>query len=467
MHTKALGFMRVHYYVSILAFAVLAFASVAIADIISGSTSVASSTQVTVTQLSVGAPTSTVSGNILLASIAINGGLSAVINSEPSGWHQISRTDNDSNVTMIAYWKLATASDVGASYVWTINGQTQAEGGITAYSGVNTLNPIDLTATSTGFSQTAVAPSISTSAANEEVVALFATDFVKNANIQYFGPVTGLAQKYNSPNAPYGPSIAAFDAIQTAADVSGSKSSTITGNKNRNWVSQTIALRKASSVIGVDTTSNVGYDPIESGVYTAPLTVGGSDRLLFVTVVLDNLIDSDVITSATFAGQPLTLLKKLPMYYHGSFGNSGREDVYVYAMVAPPLGTNNVSISAQNIHFISIKAVNYTGVRQVLPTNTLFDSHDDFGSPDVLNFTAGPLHSGTNSWAVGVAVGTASIESGNMSGAYLRIGTLPNGTAVFDSNGSTAGNDVTASFGMFSNVYGNAWATFITELEPS
>jgi hypothetical protein len=87
-------------------------------------------------------PASVAAGNLLLANIAINGGSPANVTA-PSGWTQVLRNDNDTNVSLISYYKVAGASEP-SNYTWTIDTQTRAEGGITQYSGVDTSNPIDV-----------------------------------------------------------------------------------------------------------------------------------------------------------------------------------------------------------------------------------------------------------------------------------------------------------------------------------
>jgi hypothetical protein len=70
----------------------------------------------------------------------------------------------------------------------------------------------------------------------------FAGNF-KTTTTGYFSTPTGMTEKYDVAHIPLGPSTAADDVTQVNAGASGSNSSTIAGNKNRNWVSQTIALR--------------------------------------------------------------------------------------------------------------------------------------------------------------------------------------------------------------------------------
>jgi hypothetical protein len=214
--------------------------SVAVANIISGNVSTNYSSHATYTLLTINEPASVTQGDLLLANIEVNGGTPANITA-PAGWTQILRTDNDTDISIISYWKIAGASEP-STYTWTVDTQTRAEGGITQYSGIDPTNPIDVAAGNSGFGKVATTSSIMTSTPNEEVVALYGFD-AGNNTIGYFSTPTGMTEKYDVTHIPLGPSTAADDVIQTTAGTSGSMSSTITGNKNRNWVSQAIALR--------------------------------------------------------------------------------------------------------------------------------------------------------------------------------------------------------------------------------
>src|SRR5216683_2221439 len=163
---------------SLIAFSFL-FASVALADIVSGTPTTNHSTDVTITQLTLGTPT-VAAGDFMIANISINGG-SAATTTAPAGWTQILRTDNDTNVSLISYSKIAGASEP-TSYTWAVDHQTTMEGAITPYSGIDATNPIDTSAGNTGFGTSATTTSVTTTAANEEVVSLFAADIGKSNN---------------------------------------------------------------------------------------------------------------------------------------------------------------------------------------------------------------------------------------------------------------------------------------------
>jgi hypothetical protein len=240
----------------------LSVGAVAIAAITSGTPQTASSTQVTTTNVTVNKPSSS-TGDLLLATIAIHGGSSAVVSSVPSGWHLIASTTNDASLSLISYWKVDSGSEP-SNYTWVINGQTTAEGAITPYSGVDNLNLIDVAPFqgNSGLSASATTTAITTATASDTVVAVFAVDEGKSSNSgAYFRTPTGMTEKLDASNVPFGPSLALDEEAQSAAGTFGSVSSSISGgNKPKNWATQVIALRHARTYETFDS----------SGTWTAP-----------------------------------------------------------------------------------------------------------------------------------------------------------------------------------------------------
>lgn len=228
--------------VNIILLGILSIAAITLADIVSGSSAVGNSSSVTITQITVAKPVSTVGNDVLIASIAVNGGAPATV-TPPTGWNLISRTDNDTDVSIISYWKVAGNSEP-AAYTWTINSQTRAIGGITRYSGVDTSNPVDVVGGASNRSTTAIAPSITTTSANDQIVTLFAFN-AGVTNTGHFSTPAGMNEKYDTTNTPFGPSLASHDALQAVAGPSGSKSSNLGNGPQRNWVAQQIALKPA------------------------------------------------------------------------------------------------------------------------------------------------------------------------------------------------------------------------------
>lgn len=94
------------------------------------------------TSLTINRPATTQTGDVLFADIVTNVGNSSTI-SAPSGWTQLV-TDSNSALRSSAFWHVASAGDP-SSFTFTFNGSYQSSGGIAAYSGVDTTNPIDST----------------------------------------------------------------------------------------------------------------------------------------------------------------------------------------------------------------------------------------------------------------------------------------------------------------------------------
>jgi hypothetical protein len=241
--------------------ATLGLGAVAIAAIVSGASTTGASNHVTYTQLTLNVPTES-AGDVMIASLAIKGGTATVMVTVPTGWTQIARTDNDTNVTLISYYKIASASEP-SSYTWTIQDQTRAEGGITDYGGVDTTgSPIVAFSGNTGRGKFATTSPIVTGS-GAQVIALFATEVGTTSTSGYFlaPTTTSMTQKYNVSNAALGPSIAEFDASKASGGSTGSIASATSDNKTRDWAAQEIVL--------------------SSGPTTDPMTVSSSTLALW------------------------------------------------------------------------------------------------------------------------------------------------------------------------------------------
>jgi hypothetical protein len=383
MRNYFLGALRVHSFgFLVLVLGALCVASVVMADIISGIPTTAISAHVTITQLTINKPTVSV-GDTMIASIAVNDG--TIVNvTAPSGWTQIARTDNDINVALISYWKVAGASEP-STYTWSIDEQTKAVGGITPYSGVDAVNPIDTAAGSSGFGTLATTSAVTTTAANEEIIAFFATDVNKS-----FSTPTGMTQKYNLAHTSAGPSMAADDVIQAVAGSAGSKSSTITGNKQRNWVAQQIALRKVPEVPVVNGSASAGaindIPPLVTNI-TFPHTVNpGNNQILIVTMGAEG---SGEDTSATYYGIPMT---------KGNPHGAGDSEYYDYwYLLNPPTGTHDVVVNFPSAAGRHYGAVTISNVDQTTPFDTVVHvSGGDFSSASNVRATTDVTTTGAN-----------------------------------------------------------------------
>jgi hypothetical protein len=116
-------------------------------------------------------PSSAVAGDVLIAGIAWFGNHSSFSPTPPAGWTLI-RSDTDTPFGQFTYYKVVGASEP-SSYTWT-GLEEYSAGGITAYSGVDTANPINGASGSVEVnSGTVVAPSITTTRGNVMLIGVF------------------------------------------------------------------------------------------------------------------------------------------------------------------------------------------------------------------------------------------------------------------------------------------------------
>ncbi|HYF13257.1 MAG TPA: hypothetical protein VD928_03100, partial [Candidatus Paceibacterota bacterium] len=186
--------------------------SVVIADISVGNSRTNVSNDVIYSEVTLTKPSGVVSGDLLLASISINGGQpTTATTTHPSGWTLLAKTDNDTHVGILTYWKIAGASEP-SSYTWTIGTQVRAVGGITRFTGVSTSNPIDVVASSTGRGTSAIAPSATTTQDGARIITVFAVNVGKENTI--FATSTGMTKLYDIKNEPLGPTASAQERSQ-------------------------------------------------------------------------------------------------------------------------------------------------------------------------------------------------------------------------------------------------------------
>ncbi len=273
-------------------------ATVALADIVRGISNTAVSEDVAYTTVTLTKPSGSTVGDFLLASISVNGGSPAEITA-PSGWTLITRTDNDTNISILSYWKAVGFSEP-SSYVWTINPQTRATGGITRYSGINIASPIDVIGTSTGRGTVATAPSVTTTQDGERIVGIFATNEGKN-NSPTFSTTTGYTKMYDKKYAPLGPTTSAEDKAQSTTGASGSIAVTISNGAQRDWAAQTLALKmeappifsdtfnRADGVLGNGWTVNSNSEDCTAGVSSNQGYLTGDPQLCSIKAYRDDI----------------------------------------------------------------------------------------------------------------------------------------------------------------------------------
>jgi len=240
------------------------------------------------TTLTITKPASVVSGNFLIAGITFNGGSNTTV-TPPSGWTSIRKTTNGTDVGMETFRKVAGGSEP-ASYSWGISSSSteRASGGIIHYSGVDTGNPVDVSSGNTGNSSSIVASAVTTTLANDVVVAFFGID-----DDASFGQPSGTTERYDASHTDTsGPAGAADDFTQASIGSTGNKTSAAT--QSNRWVAQQVALRTASGPHTITASSGSGGTVSPTGAVSV---VNGANQTFTITpdagyVVADVLVDS-------------------------------------------------------------------------------------------------------------------------------------------------------------------------------
>jgi RHS repeat-associated protein len=186
-------------------------------------------------------PGGVTSGDVMIAAVAVRGVPTVTA---PTGWTLIRSDSNGSSMKLLSYWRVASGSEP-ADYTWSFSSARAAAGTITAYTGVNTANPVDVHSglANTTDSDLIVAPSVTTTGPDERLIALFS--IMKVTSIT---PPTGmqeLAETSSSAGSEPPVTIETADSSQPIAGASGDKTATA-GTDDRNNA-QLLALRPSAT----------------------------------------------------------------------------------------------------------------------------------------------------------------------------------------------------------------------------
>lgn len=249
----------------------------------------------TTTSLAITKPTSTTTGDVMIATVA---GAGTAAETAPSGWTLISDTTaSGSGMRQFTYYRVATASE-GTTYTWTSAAARNTTGGIATFRGVNTVVPIDAELDATGASGNAVGPAVTTTGANDWVIT--AVSVARNTT---FTPPSGSTERWDRAGTSTSTEVSTF--TQATAGSTGTKSAT-PANTTSPWIAQTVALRDAS-VAGLTLTLG------SATTFSSSLDSGDATKSWSIPVlVLDTRTTGNVgwqlqITSTTFTTGTRTL----------------------------------------------------------------------------------------------------------------------------------------------------------------
>ena len=146
------------------------------------------------------APAGAQSGDVLIASLGFG---SSYVSSQPTltppaGWTLVTRTDRNTNAALAIYRHVFSAGET--SYTWTASALVGGTVFLGAFSGVDSSNPVDVAAgLAQGASTSLLAPSVTTTAANEMLVASF-YGYRSNASTGSWTPPMGMTEIADANN---------------------------------------------------------------------------------------------------------------------------------------------------------------------------------------------------------------------------------------------------------------------------
>src|SRR5919106_167564 len=198
-------------------------------------------------------PTSTASGDFLIAQVSANGTDSSQHICAPSGWTSIRRTTQGSDVAIHTFYKFAAAGDASVStYQFTVRGaanctgsnlQRRMSGGIIRYTGVDTTTPVEAHLGQVGSSSTTLtAPSVNASA-GARVIGFYGLK--KNTGLTPHAS-DGMTERFDIfVNDGSGPASMAADLEKSTAGATGNKRATTSAQEV--WAAQLVSLKAAPS----------------------------------------------------------------------------------------------------------------------------------------------------------------------------------------------------------------------------
>ncbi|HLM03647.1 MAG TPA: hypothetical protein VK402_00510 [Blastococcus sp.] len=236
-------------------------------------------------QLTIATPVGTQAGDVLVAQVANRSGLFSGLTA-PSGWTLLGRTNSGGQVTEAVFYKVAGSVEP-ASHTFGLVGSSgvQMAGGIAAYDGVWTVDPVEAFGVRTGASATASTPSVTTTVAN---TVLLHTITKRQEDLPAPAGTTPRWQVYSGTGTATEGATASDESFAGPGATPTRSSST---GFNSEWVTHTIALRPVPGT------------PYANGTWTATPSAWATgyrvERLVGGVVQLTGYLTPVSATSAT------------------------------------------------------------------------------------------------------------------------------------------------------------------------
>ncbi|MGI8683605.1 MAG: LamG-like jellyroll fold domain-containing protein [Acidimicrobiales bacterium] len=231
------------------------------------------------TTLAIQVPTTKQVGDVLVAQVSVAGGTGTTV-ATPAGWTAVDPAGNaNANGTNLrqAVFRHVVAPGDPTTVIFTLSSAQKASGGMAAYGGVDTANPVDAWAVATGTSTSVTAPSVTTTRADTRLAVLdgHKTDTALSRN------PPAMAQLWNAASTDGTASTrtrsVGFDQAVPATGATGTRTATAAASVA--WVGHTVALRPAT----LTTTTRYGFT---GGGDSADLTLDAGSVVVERTIGL-------------------------------------------------------------------------------------------------------------------------------------------------------------------------------------
>src|SRR4051812_7446283 len=251
------------------------------------------------TSLAITKPAGVVAGDVMIAAVGANGNTAITA---PAGWSSVGLYDAAawSNTGWIqVLFKIAGSSEP-ASYSWALGTTRPAAGTIVDYIGVDNAAPIQISAVGTGTASPAVAPTITTTSANQMVISTVGGKNTSGA-FTFTNPAgtTDRVEVYSSTGTTRA-GIDNADSIQAAAGATPTRSFTIAPTTTE-WAGITVGLKP-------NTTGALAFDVAPDAPALPAVTLNGQAQTTNATMGGVTVSDTTGSAPGTGSGWNVTVV---------------------------------------------------------------------------------------------------------------------------------------------------------------
>jgi hypothetical protein len=198
-----------------------------------------------------------------------------------------------------------------------------------------------------------------------------------------------------------------------------------------------------------------------SSPFSLSHTCTGSDRFLAVVIVGDVGSGADDITGVTYNSVAMTLADKVVDTAIARF-------FYLYTLIAPATGANNIVVTASGGHFLGAVSASYTGVSQTGQPEVVTKVYEDAAADvdHILSLSITP--STANSWVIVGAGGYAGGPAPQAStGTTLRAADTSFGLiGILDSNAALPASSQSLAW-TYGAGFGSDMGSILIAIAPS